>query len=294
MKRHLLQGGLILGLAILTAVPAVAQRPSNSRYGNGARMPLSPTPPKGEPVAPFFEGWYANEDGTYMLSFGYFNLNTEEIIDLPLGERNFITPAEFDGMQPTHFPSSPRRDRGIFTVTVPSSFADQTPVVWTITANGHTLSVPGKVGYQALELDYLPRAMGSVPPIIKFAEDGAEGQHIRGLWADDQTVAVGDPLSLTVWAREVSERLDHDQRNVDIPVTVTWFKHQGPAAEVTFEPNAIRLTDGADEATTAAEFTEPGEYLLRVRAENWRANDSSGADQCCWTNGSVRVTVTGG
>ena len=40
-------------------------------------------------------------------------------------------------------------------------------------------------------------------------------------------------------------------------------------------------------------FGEPGEYVLRARIDNWDANDSTGGDQCCWTNAYVRVTVTG-
>jgi hypothetical protein len=43
--------------------------------------------------------------------------------------------------------------------------------------------------------------------------------------------------------------------------------------------------------TTQATFAEPGEYLVRVRA-----NDSTvagaGHAQCCWSNAFVKVTVT--
>ena len=36
-------------------------------------MPLSPVPEKGEPIAPFFEGWYRNDDGsfTFPVEFTY-------------------------------------------------------------------------------------------------------------------------------------------------------------------------------------------------------------------------------
>ena len=40
-----------------------------------------------------------------------------------------------------------------------------------------------------------------------------------------------------------------------------------------------------------ATFSEPGEYMLRARVDNFRAIDSASGDQCCWTNGYVRVTV---
>jgi hypothetical protein len=43
-------------------------------------------------------------------------------------------------------------------------------------------------------------------------------------------------------------------------------------------------------ATTTATFSDPGDYVLHVVA-----NDSSGEGgrgfQCCWTNGQVKVSV---
>ncbi|WP_419161530.1 hypothetical protein [Candidatus Palauibacter sp.] len=257
------------------------------------RLPLAPIPPKGEPVAPFFEGWYRNDDGTFTLSFGFFNLNTEQILEIPLGPDNFIEPGEFDGMQPTHFPVRPRRDRGVFSVTVPAHYGDgEQRLVWTITANGVTYSVPGRVGVSALQLDYGPRAMGSVPPMVRFDPEGPAGQHVQGVWGEPRTAKVGEPLTLQLWTDEVSDRDPEDLVNQEVDVEVSWFKHLGPAAEVSFEPWQITIAGGTGEATTAAVFSEPGEYVLRARVDNWNANDSTGGDQCCWTNAYVRVTVT--
>ena len=45
-------------------------------------------------------------------------------------------------------------------------------------------------------------------------------------------------------------------------------------------------------ATTTATFSAPGDYILRLQA-----NDASGVGgggfQCCWTNAHVAVTVRG-
>jgi hypothetical protein len=41
-----------------------------------------------------------------------------------------------------------------------------------------------------------------------------------------------------------------------------------------------------------ATFSEPGDYILRAQADNWRAFDSGAMDQCCWSNGYVGVHVT--
>ena len=59
--------------------------------------------PTGGPVVPIFEGWYTNPNGTHQLCFGYFNTNTEEVLEIPIGRDNHVEPEEFDGLQPTHF-----------------------------------------------------------------------------------------------------------------------------------------------------------------------------------------------
>jgi hypothetical protein len=52
---------------------------------------------------------------------------------------------------------------------------------------------------------------------------------------------------------------------------------------------AIDGTDG--KATTTATFSIPGEYVLRLQA-NDQSGDGGGGFQCCWTNVHVGVTVT--
>ncbi len=282
--------GTLLAVQIMLSAQAAAGTFLNAQQ---RRLPLAPILPKGDEVAPFFEGWYRNDDGTFTLSFGFFNLNSEQILDIPIGTDNFIEPAEFDGMQPTHFPVRPRRDRGVFSVTVPASYADgEQRVVWTITANGLMNATPGRVGIPALQLDYGPRAMGSVPPVVRFGPDGPEGQHVQGVWSEPRTATVGEPLALTLWTEEVSVRAPDDMVNAVVDVAATWFKYQGPPAAVSFDPVRVTVEGGTGEAATTAVFSGPGEYVLRARVDNWSANDSTGGDQCCWTNAYVRVTVT--
>ena len=283
--------GILLAAQLLLVVFAGAGTSLHAQERQ--RLPLAPILPKGDEVAPFFEGWYRNDDGTFTLSFGFFNLNSEQVLDIPIGPDNFVEPAEFDGMQPTHFPVRPRRDRGVFHVTVPASYADgEQAVVWTITANGWTNATPGRVGLEALQLDYRPRAMGSVPPVVRFSPDGPQGQHIQGVWGEPIAASVGEPLALTLWTEEVSVRAPDDMVNTVVDVGVSWFKFQGPAGAVSFDPRRVVVEGGTGEATASAVFSEPGDYVLRARIDNWDANDSSGGDQCCWTNAYVRVTVT--
>ena len=45
-------------------------------------------------------------------------------------------------------------------------------------------------------------------------------------------------------------------------------------------------------ATTTATFSEPGEYVIEVVA-NDATGEGGGGFMCCWTNGLVKVTVSG-
>ena len=90
---------------------------------------------RGQNVAPSFEGWMPNPDGTFEIFFGYFNRNFEEHLHIPIGPNNNVEPGGPDRGQPTYF--FPRRNLNIFTVTVPADFGDN-ELVWTVTAHGKT------------------------------------------------------------------------------------------------------------------------------------------------------------
>ena len=167
MKHRVCVGCFALALAVLSWAPLDAQdrRPLSAQQRNLATHGLA--------VTPFFEGWYPNANGTYTVSFGYFNRNREEVVNLPVGPDNSIEPAEFNGTQPTLF--SPRRDNGVFTITLPGDFAESGGrVVWTITAHGVTHSVPGRIGVSAYALSHGAMAMGSLPPMLKLSRNGLE------------------------------------------------------------------------------------------------------------------------
>src|SRR6185436_2217181 len=87
------------------------------------QMLMAPTPKSGGTVNPAFEGWYSNPDGTKSISFGYYNRNTEEALDIPIGPDNIIAPGEANQGQPTHF--EPRRHWGVFAVKVPADFSKE-------------------------------------------------------------------------------------------------------------------------------------------------------------------------
>ena len=65
-----------------------------------AQLPFTTQKSSGQSVTPAYEGWYRNADGTFTLSFGYFNRNTTEIIEVPIGAQNFVSPGAQNQGQP--------------------------------------------------------------------------------------------------------------------------------------------------------------------------------------------------
>ena len=300
MIRHrIVAGALAVALMGLTGASLDGQLPVELRT-----FQLTPRHQSGDIVAPFFDGWYDNGDGSVTFVFGFMNRNIEELVDIPLGPDNYIEPAQFDGVQPTHFPTYNRRgltgirERGAFAVTVPADMAG-TEVWWTLTHAGHTYSVPGRATSTAYEMSRGRRARGSLSPAVRFTPNGPESMDREGVMADRVMAKVGMPVALSALVQDRGERAPYDTSMDLFPVGTTWILHQGPAA-IQFEPASAQIepeTDGEGGqswgmATTEATFTEPGEYMVRLRVDNFRAPDSKFDNQCCWTNAYVPVTVT--
>ena len=261
----------------------------------------------GHRVAPFFDGWYPNPDGTITFSFGYSNLNRDELVEIPLGPDNFIEPKEFDGRQPTSFrPSSDATMRRRRPRRRPSrSRAGRVhrhragrfkgDVVWTLRNRGQSFSVPGRAKTGAYQLRW-PMAMGSIPPLLRFKPDGPAGRGPSGIQADPLQASVAAPLSLTIWITDDSVR-EKDPIPIKprgkhkAAINVTWYKHSGPGP-IVFSPPKQPIAELQGTATTSATFKQPGEYVIRVRADNFGRVDTSAGNQCCWTNGYLKVTVT--
>ena len=320
MQMRMAVGGVVLALLLWSplAGPPVLEAQVTGPGPDG-RWPLQPKSPGGRTLAPFMEGWYENEDGSFSISFGYLNLN-DDTLYIPVGEDNFLEPAQFNGMQPTVF--HPGHQRGVFTATLPAVTKD-TDVWWTLTkANGEVTRVPGRIGAVAYQLDWRPRPHGSLPPSVSFDGQDGEGRGPPGILSErTMTTSVGSPITLSVNTSDPSERDESDFRFAEvIPLRVVWSQLQGPGPveftrhesnpepEVEEEddspaaaarqgrtppgPETIPLDEGRGTARVIATFPEPGEYLMRARVDNFSAPDSGDGDQCCWTNGYVRVNVT--
>ncbi len=154
----------------------------------------------GEAIFPAFEGWGPVKDGSNVLLIGYFNRNKQQALDIPIGPDNRIEPGGPDFGQPTHF--EPGRQYGVFSIVVPKDFGTKR-LTWTITANAQTTTVSFWTNPPYWIDFYKNHANGNEPPVIKFADAGPEligpprERFVRSL-----TGSVGQPLTLTIWARD--------------------------------------------------------------------------------------------
>jgi hypothetical protein len=253
--------------------------------GSAAQLPLEPSKESGQSVTPAYEGWFKNPDGSFTLLIGYYNRNSKQIIDVPVGPDNRIEPGGPDRGQPTHF--LPRRQWGVFTIIVPADFGEK-KVTWTLTANGKTMSVPMGL-HRDYEVDPLrDAAEKNTPPVLKLDPQGPPLQGPpRGISAS-LNATVGSPLTLTVWATD-DAIVDASRRTPEAPVTVSWSVFRGPGS-VTFSNEKPPVDKADGKSTTTATFSAPGEYIIRAQG-NDVSGEGGGGFQCCWTNAHVKVTV---
>jgi hypothetical protein len=280
----------LVALAFVTAAPAAAQQ-----------LAMEPLKDSGSNVYPAFEGWYKNDDGTFTLLIGYYNRNKKEVLDIAIGPENKIEPGGPDQGQPTHFEVG--RGWGTIAIKVPKDFGDK-KLVWTLTANGKTVSVPFGIvkGYQIEP--FLDAAMGNKPPTIKFSESGTaiSGPPPALSAAPVVNGAVGENVALKYWITDDGNEEPPTAGAAAPPpaaagtapprpqrmrLSTTLTKYRGPG-EVKFADATPAIEK--DMVNTTATFSLPGEYIIRIEG-----NDSSGVGgggfQCCWTTAYLKVNV---
>lgn len=233
----------------------------------------------GQAVAPVYEGFDVNPDGSFNMWFGYMNRNYEEALDIPVGPDNRFEPGGDRG-QPTHFEI--RRHKDVFKVVVPKDFGDQ-KLVWFLAAHGKTEQVAGSLKpvwmidrNRTTRGGNSERINSNTPPVVR-------------LEPAQQTLEGPGPLTLTVAATDDGLPV---RGGKPVGMTASWVTYRGPA-NVTFAPAQSKIVDGRAAAT--ATFSAPGEYLLQVVVDDGSGELAGNFGyHCCWTNAEVKVTVKGG
>jgi hypothetical protein len=234
----------------------------------------------GQSVAPVYEGFDINADGSYNMWFGYMNRNEEESIDIPIGTANAFEPGGDRG-QPTHF--VPRRHKDVFKVNVPKDFPKDGKLVWSLTSHGQTLRIAGTIN-SVWQIDRIRATRGgnserinsNTPPVVELQPGAAT------------VAAPNGTTTLTVSATDDGLPI---RRGQSVGMTVLWAKYRGPG-DVTFSAAQAKLVNG--KAATTATFSEPGDYILQAVVDDG-SGESAGqfGYHCCWTDAQVKVTVKG-
>jgi len=245
----------------------------------------------GQNIAPDYQGWEPNTDGSFDMIFGYLNRNYEEHLYIPTGPNNNIEPGGPDRGQPTFF--LPRRNRNVVHIKVPADFGKK-DLVWTVTANGKT-----ERAYGTLKPDYahdkrvqylnysgmsmVGRAEGNQAPVVSI-----EG-------AAQRTATVGKPMALSAIVTDdgIPAPRPAPQGSLgfrsSVGLRVAWFVFRGPGNAVAFDPEQIKvypdhITEGGNSPWTPGwappplpkdnrfpvnvTFAEPGVYVVRILAHD--------------------------
>jgi hypothetical protein len=228
---------------------------------------------RGQNVAPVFEGWERNPDGTFSMVFGYLNRNYEEEIDIPVGPANAVEAGvgtSGDRGQPTHF--YPRRQRFLFRVVVPRDWDKQQKVIWTLMSHGRTDQAKGWLQPEwELSQDVVIENMGggvpdpnNKPPSLTIG--------------DIPTITLPDGATLTASAtddglpkpyRRAPSNPDRDsQPRRPRGVQIKWIQYRGPG-KVKFDPETSAVVYGPPVSLTSkASFSASGTYVLRATASD--------------------------
>ena len=241
----------------------------------------------GQNVAPVFEGWERNADGSFNMLFGYFNRNREEIVDVPVGPDNKLEPGPVDRGQPTHF--YPSRNRYWFRVPVPADFGSK-ELVWTLTVHGKT-----ERAYATLKPNYAIDAsveqLDTAGINLWWAEEGVNQPPIVRVEGErSRHVHVGETVSLVATVSDdgvppAPKTPERRGRYAWYGLRVAWFVDRG-GGRVNFDPPQFKVypdSTGGSPWTpgwvappvptdhrypVSATFLDAGEYVVRLMAHD--------------------------
>jgi hypothetical protein len=251
-----------------------------------ARMSAQIQYASGQNVAPVFEGWEHNPDGTFSMVFGYLNRNYEEEVDIPLGVDNTIVikgESLGDRGQPTHF--YPRRQRFLFKVVVPKDWDKNEKVVWTLTSRGRTDQAKGwlQPEWELSDAVIVENLGGGVPD----PENKPPSVTVDAM----ETVTLPNAATLTASATDDGLPKPYQRATGNVAtnaeprrpqgVQIKLIQYRGPG-KATFHPDASPVIHGQPVTLTSkVSFSVPGTYVLRATA----------SDGQLFTSRDVTVTV---
>src|SRR5262245_51326807 len=215
-----------------------------------------------QPIYRQYDGYVKNKDGSYTLSFGYFNTNHVDV-EVPASQNNSFTPGPVDRNQTVLFLKG--RHRFACSLVVPADFGGN--LQWTVRFAGKVSTTTARTldPLYELELNSEKRALGGID--MTKAPRGvclnrAPSIQVVNPLADVNAGA--DTLAATSFAARVDQDLSLNGSVEDdgLPrgskLAVSWKKSSGPGT-ATFSD--------ATQPGTRVRFSEPGVYGLELSTQ---------------------------
>ncbi|PYU19791.1 MAG: hypothetical protein DMG30_23130 [Acidobacteria bacterium] len=212
--------------------------------------------------------------------FGYYNRNSEEALDVPIGLENTFDLGDGDQGQPTHF--YPGARWWVFKVVAPKDWPPDKRLVWTLTNRGRTnlskawLEPEWEVDKLLISADAASDPFtGSLGrPVADAIIAGNTAPIIAGI--SSQTIALPASATLTVTVTDdglpkprPGERGSEGQVTTGVQgVRVRWILYRGPG-QVQFDPDLSPFVYGKPlTSQTKVSFLVPGNYRIRAIASD--------------------------
>jgi hypothetical protein len=160
---------------------------------------------RGSSVTGAYEGWYYGKDGATYALVGYFNRNTKQEFDIPVGPNNRIEPGGPDLGQPTHFNTG--RQWGVFAVKLPKDIGNKR-LTWTLVANGFTNAITLHTQADYIVEPYEDAANKNTPPKIKFDPNGDVFTGPPSGIAAKYSATVDAPLAIATWTSDEGAKIN--------------------------------------------------------------------------------------
>ncbi|PWU08024.1 MAG: hypothetical protein C5B51_08610 [Terriglobia bacterium] len=223
---------------------------------------------KGQDVSPTFDGWESNPDGSFTMYFGYYNRNSEEEVDVPLGPENSFDWGNGDQGQPTHFYAG--RRWFVFRVLVPKDWPREKRLVWTLTNKGRTNVSKGWLQPE-WEVDKLLISKNAISDnFLRTSNSNPTADNMAPVITGCAAQTVTLPSAATLTATATDDGLPKpglgDRGGRVEGVLIRWIHYRGPGP-VRFDPDVSPAVYGKPVSSeTKVSFTAPGDYRIRAIA----------------------------
>jgi len=256
MLRKLVLGGAILMLAGLLANESLAQA--------------------SQPIYLQYDGYVKNKDGTYTLSFGYFNQNHVDV-RIQAGSDNAFLPAAADRNQPVVFLKG--RHRFACSIVVPSDFDGK--LQWMVRFAGKTFTTTAKTLDPLYELELASEKRATSGLDLTKAPKGVcvnRAPAIQVINPQADVNAGADTLAATSFSTRLDQEVslsgsvEDDGLPRESKLAISWKMLSGPGTVTFSEPG---------QPVTRARFSAVGVYELEL----------SGTDGEHTNSVKIKVTV---